>query len=266
MQGRRERRGILSRHPVGGDPARCPCATGGQERRGRFWAGPVRHRWAGDLSRAASHRARSGGRHHHRIGQLHDGDAEAPQPQLAGSGGHGQYRRGRPAGRQRSPGRRVHVCGGLARDAQPSRHLSELAGHPRPGPGPVHRAVRVRWAWTGHGGRVHALAGTARPEPGEDGHPRRDPAPPRPEEPPRLLLRNASHSRGLPQLPDGGLSVLPLRLRHSRAGSRCHCPDHGRSRARFEAAARLPCGVRSTTRLRGGRAHREPERLHGGRA
>ena len=45
-----------------------------------------RHRRAGDLSGAAGDGARGGGRHHHRVGQLHDGDAEAAEPDLAHPG------------------------------------------------------------------------------------------------------------------------------------------------------------------------------------
>ena len=71
---------------------------------------------------------------------------------------------------------RLQVRGGLARDAQPQGHLPEPARHLRPGRGAVHRAVRLRRSGTGHGGRVHALAGAAQPEPGEDGHARRDAA------------------------------------------------------------------------------------------
>ena len=106
-------------------------------------------------------------------------------------------------------------------------------------------AVRVRRSGPGHGGRVHALAGAARPEPGEDGDARRDPAPALAHEPPRVLLQGAAHARGLSEFPDGRVPVLPLRLRHPGAGRGRHRPHHRRPRARSEAAPRVHRGLRS---------------------
>ena len=59
----------------------------------------------------------------------------------------------------------------------PKGTYQNLPGTLRPRRVAVHRAVRVRRSGPGHGRRVHALAGAARPEPREDGHARRDPAP-----------------------------------------------------------------------------------------
>src|SRR5205823_3179019 len=70
-----------------------------------------------------------------------------------------------------------------AGDAQPQGHVPEPAGHPCPGRDAIHRALRIRRAGAAHGGRVHALAGAARPEPGKDGDARRDPAPALAQEP-----------------------------------------------------------------------------------
>src|SRR5206468_3554485 len=82
----------------------------------------------------------------------------------------------------------------------------------------------------GHGRGVHAVAGAAQPEPGEDGDARRDPAPALAHEPPRLLLQGAAHERGLPEFPDGRVPVLSLRLRYPGAGRGRHRPHHRRPR------------------------------------
>ena len=231
MQGRGERRGLLPRDALRGYPAGRACARGGQGRRRRLRARPGRHRRPGDVSGAAGDGARGDRRRHHRLRQLHDDDAEAAEPRLARPGGDGEHRRSRPAGGQRAARRRVQVRGGLAGDAQPQGHVPEPAGHPCPGRDAIHRALRVRRAGAAHGGRVHALAGAARPEPGKDGDARRDPAPALAQEPARLLPQGRAHARGLPELADGRVPVLSLRLRHPGAGRRRHRPHHRRPRA-----------------------------------
>ena len=231
MQGCGQRRGLLPRDALGRGPAGGACARGGERRRGRLRPRPVGHRRAGDLSGAAGDGPRGGGRRHHRVRQLHDGDAEAPEPLLARAGRDGEHRRGRPTGDQRAARRRMQIRCGLARDAQPEGHLSEPARHLRPGRLAVHRSVRIRRARTRNGRRLHALARAAWTEPRENGDARGDPAPALAHEPARLLLRAAAHARGLPELSDGRVPVLPLRLRYPGAGRRRHRPHHRRPRA-----------------------------------
>ncbi len=61
------------------------------------------------------------------------------------------------------------------------------------------------------------------------------------------------------------LSVLSVRLRHSGAGSGRDRLDDGGTRPRPEAGARLPRRLWPAAPLRGGRPHRQPVELHGGR-
>ena len=229
-------------------PLAAHALTGGQGRGRRFRPADGGHRRAGDLSGAAGDRACRGGRHLRRLGQLHDGDAEAAEPDLAHPGRHGEYRRRGAAGRQRAAGRRLQIRGRLAGDAQPARHLPEPARRLCRRRDPVHRALRFRRAGPGHGGRLYALAGTAQPEPREDGDPGRDAAPPHAAQSARLFLRHAADRRGLLGFPHGRLSVLPLRLRHPGAGRRRHRADHRRARARPEAEAGLSRRLRPAAR------------------
>ena len=150
----------------------------------------VRHRRAGDLSGTAGDRPCRDRRDLDRVGQLHDGDAETAEPDLAHPGRHGEYRRRRAAGGQRAARRGVQIRRGVAGDAQPARHLPEPAGRIRRRRDAVHRALRVRRAGAGHGGRLYALARTAQPEPREDGDPGGDAAPPHAAQPARLFLRH----------------------------------------------------------------------------
>ena len=76
---------------------------------------------------AARHRPCRGRRDLGRLGQLHDGDAETAEPDLAHPGRHDQYRRRGAAGGQRAPRRRVQIRRRVAGDAQPARHLPEPA-------------------------------------------------------------------------------------------------------------------------------------------
>ena len=66
----------------------------------------------------------------------------------------------------------------------------------------------------------------------------RNAAPPHAAQSSRLFLRHAADARGLPQLPDGGVSVLSLRLRHSGAGGGRDCLDDSRAGTRPEAKNR----------------------------
>ena len=220
----------------------------------------VRHRRSGDLSGTAGDRPRRGRRHLDRLGQLHDGDAEIAGPDLAHPGRHDQYRRRRAAGGQRAARRGVQLRGGMAGDAQPARHLPEPAERHRAGRRPVHRALRLRRPGPGHGGRLYPLARAPQPEPREDGDPRGDPAPPHPAQPARLFLRHAAVARGLSRLAHGGLSVLPVRLRHPGAGGGRDRADDGRAGARPEAETGLPRRLRPAAPFRGGRPHRQPRR------
>ena len=61
----------------------------------------------------------------------------------------------------------------------------------------VHRALRLRRAGAGHGGRLYALARAAQPEPREDGDARGDAAQAHAAQPARLFLRHAADARGL---------------------------------------------------------------------
>ena len=181
--------------------------------------------------------------------------------------GSGQHRRRRAAGRQRAARRRVQVRRGLAGDAQPARAPTRTCpARMRAGRDAVHRAVRLRRSGPGHGGRVHALARDATTRTArrwstlavtQRKHTQHEPA--------RLLLRHAADARGLLRLAHGRVSVLPLRLRHPGAGGGRHRADDRRAGARPEADARLSRRLRSAAALRGGRPHRQPRRLHGGR-
>ncbi len=265
MQGGGQRRGLFQGCPLGRDPARGACADGGQGGGCGFGAAAVRHRRFGHLSGTAGDRARGGRRHLDRVGQLHDGDAEIAQSQLAHPGRHHQHRRRRAAGGQRPAGRRVQIRGRVAGDAQPARHLPEPARRLCAGRRAVHRALRLWRPRARHGGRLYALARAAQPEPREDGDTRDYAAPPHATQSARLLLRNAPLARGLPQFADGGVSVLSVRLRHPGAGSGRHRADDGRPRARPEATTGLPRRLRPAFAFRGGRPHRQPRRLHGRR-
>ena len=192
MQDRRQRRGLFQGHAFGRDPARGACADGGEGGGRGFRAADVRHRWPGDLSGTAGDRARGGGRHLRRVGQLHDGDAEAAQPDVAHPGGNDEHRWRRAAGGERAARRRVQIRGGVAGDAQPARHLSEPARRLCAGCRAVHRTVRLRRSGAGHGGRVYTLARAERPEPREDGDARGDAAQAYAAQSARVFLRHAS--------------------------------------------------------------------------
>ena len=112
----------------------------------------------------------------------------------------------------------VQIRGGVAGDAQPARHLPEPAQRHGGRRDPVHRALRLWRAGAGHGGRLYAMARAEQPEPREDGDPRRDPAQAHPAQSARLFLRHRADPRGLSGLADGGVPVLPVRLRHPGAG------------------------------------------------
>src|SRR5207248_2357250 len=99
-------------------------------------------------------------------------------------------------------------------DAQPARHLSEPAERYGGGRNAIHRALRLWRSRPGHGGRLYKMARAPQPEPREDGDARPDTAPPHPAQPARLFLRHGALARGLSRLADGGLSVLPVRLRY----------------------------------------------------
>ena len=239
--------GFSAGHANGGEAAGRARAGSGQGGRGGLRAEDAGHRRARDLSGIAGDRPRGGGRHLDRVRQLHDGDVEASAPHLAHPDGFGQYRRRRSAGRQRAARRRVQICGGLAGDAQSARHLPEPARHPRAGTAAVHRALRIRRPGTGHGGRLHALARKEQSESREDGDPRGDATQARAEESSRVL-QGAAHARGISEFPHGRASVLPLRLRYSRAGRSRHRAHDCRSRTRLEAASRVPRGLRPAAR------------------
>ena len=196
VQGGSERRGIFPGHPVGGDSSGRARAAGGQGGGGGLRPEDVGHRRVGDLSGLAGEGTRAGGRHQHRVRQLHDGDAEAPEPRLAHPDRVCEYRRRRSAGRQRAARGGMQVCGGLAGDAQPARHLPEPARHVCTRSGSVHRAIWLRRSGARHGGRVHPLARKAQSESREDGDPRGDPAPARSPES-SLVLQGAAHARGV---------------------------------------------------------------------
>src|SRR5437764_1095054 len=83
VQGGGERRRLLARDALRRGPPGRARARGGAGRRGRFRPRRVGHRWAGDVSGAAGDGPRGRGRHHHRVGELHDGDAEALESLLA---------------------------------------------------------------------------------------------------------------------------------------------------------------------------------------
>ncbi len=257
--------GFSQGHALGRDPARRSCADRGQGGGRRFGARDVRHRRSGDLSGIAGDRARRGRRHLDRVGQLHDGDAEIAQSQLAHPGRHDQHRRCGATGGQRIARRGVPIRGGVAGDAQPARHLPEPARRLRAGRRPVHRPLRLWRSGAGHGGRLYPLARAAQPEPREDGDLGRDPAPSHAAQSARLFLRHGADTRGLPQLADGGVSVLPVRLRHPGAGGGRDRADDGRAGARPEAEAGLPRRLRPAAPFRGGGPHRQPFELHGGR-
>ncbi len=192
VQGGGQRRGLFQGHALGRDSARGPCADGRQGGGRGFGAADVRHRRSGDLSGTAGHRPRGGRRHLDRVRQLHDGDAEIAQSQLAHPGRDDKYRRRRAAGGQRVARRGVQIRGGVAGDAQPARHLPEPAGRLCAGRGAVHRALRLWRSGAGHGGRLYPLARAAQPEPREDGDIGRDAAPPHAAQPARLFLRHAA--------------------------------------------------------------------------
>ena len=260
VQGGGQRRGLFQGHALGRDSARRPCADGGQGGGRRFRAADVRHRRSGDLSGIAGDRARGGRRHLDRVGQLHDGDAEIAEPHLAHPGRHDQHRRRGAAGGQRVARRGVQIRGGVAGDAQPARHLPEPAERHGGRRDAVHRTLRLRRSGTGHGGRLYALARAEQPEPREDGDAGGDPAPPHAAQSARLFLRHGADARGLPELADGGLSVLPVRLRHPGAGGGRDRADDGRPGARPEAEAGLSRRLRSAAAFRGGGPHRQPLR------
>ena len=203
---------------------------------------------------------RGGRRHLDRVGQLHDGDAEIAQSQLAHPGRHDEHRRRRAAGGQRIARRGVQIRGGVAGDAQPARHLPEPSRRSCAGRRAVHRALRLWRPGAGHGGRLYPLARAAQPEPREDGDIGGDAAPPHAAQPARLFLRHGADARGLPELADGGVSVLPVRLRHPGAGGGRDRVDDGRPGARPEAAAGLPRRLRPAAAFRGGGPHRQPRR------
>ena len=120
----------------------------------------------------------------------------------------------------------------------PRGTYQNLPGGLRAGRRAVHRALRLRRSGAGHGGRLYALARTAQPEPREDGDPGGDAAPPHAAQSARLFLRHAADARGLLRVADGGVSVLPVRLRHPGAGGGRDRADDRRPGARPEAARR----------------------------
>ena len=223
-----------------------------------FGPADVGHRRPGDLSGTAGDRPRGGRRHLRRVGQLHDGDAEAAQSDLAHPGGHDQHRRRGAAGGERAARRRVQIRGGVAGDAQPARHLSEPARRLCRGRDAVHRALRLRRPGAGHGGRLYALAREEQPDPREDGDARGDAAQAHAAQSARVFLRHAADARGLLRLAHGRLSVLPVRLRHPGAGRGRHRADDGGPGARPEADAGLSRRLRPAAALRGGGPHRQP--------
>ena len=147
----------------------------------------------------------------------------------------------------------------------PRGTYQNLPGQYAAGRDAVHRALRLRRAGAGDGGRLYALARTAQPEPREDGDPGGDAAPPHAAQPARLFLRHAADARGLFRVADGGVSVLPVRLRHPGAGGGRDRADDRRAGARSEADAGLSRRLWPAAAFRGGGPHRQPRRLHGGR-
>ena len=265
MQGRRQRRGLFQGFPNRRDPARGPCADGGEGGGRGLGAADGGHRRPGDLSGTAGDRARGGGRHLRRVGQLHDGDAEAARSDVAHPGGNDEHRWRRAAGGERAAGGGVQIRGGVAGDAQPARHVPKPAGRACGGGGAVHRTLWLRRSGTGHGGRVYTLAGAEWAEPREDGDARGDAAQAHAAQSARVFLRHAADARGLLCVADGRVSVLPVRLRHPGARGGRHRADDGGPGAGFEAAAGVFGGVWAAAALRGGGADRQPEQLHGGR-
>ena len=238
MQDRRQRRGLFQGFPNRRNSARGPCADGSEGGRRGFRAADVRHRRSGDLSGTAGDRACRGGWHLRRVGQLHDGDAEAAGLELAYSGGDDQHRWCCAAGGERAAGGGVQIRCGVAGDAQPARHLSELARRLRAGCHAVHRTVRFRWSGAGYGGRIYTLARAEWPEPREDGDACGDAAQAYAAQSARLFPRRAADLRGLLCVADGRVSFLPVRLRHPGARRGRHRADDGGSGAGPEAAAR----------------------------
>ena len=197
-------------------------------------------------------------RHQHRVGELHDGDVEAPESRVAHPDGNGEHRRRRAAGGQCAARGHVQVRGRMAGDAQPEGHVSESAcGHARERRGSIHCALRLRRPGTGHGGRVYALAREAQPDPRKDGHARGHAAQARAEESARVL-QGAAHARGLSRFAHGRVSVLSLRLRHPGAGRRRGRADDSGARARPQAASRVSRGLRPAPRVRSRGTHRQP--------
>ena len=174
-----------------------------------------------------------GGRHHHRLRELHDGDAEAPEPHLARPGGDGQHRRRGPAGGQRVARRRVQVRGGVAGDAQPARAPIRTCRARMP---PARRSSRRRTASAApvRAWRSRTRAGSS----GTTRAARRWPRSPSPSagtrsmNPHAYFYGTAAHARGLPEFADGRVSVLSLRLRYPRAGRGRHRAHDRRPRAR----------------------------------
>ena len=265
MQDRRQRRGLFQGLALGRHSARRACADRGEGGGGGLGPGDVRHRRPGDLSRTAGDRTRGGRRHLRRVRQLHDGDAEAAQPDLAHPGGNHEHRWRRAAGGECPARRRVQIRGGVAGDAQPARHLSEPARRARGRCHAVHRALRLRRSGPGHGGCVYTLAGTQRPEPREDGDARGDATQAHAAQSARVFLRHAADARGLLCVAHGGLSVLPVRLRHPGARRGRHRADDGGPCARPEADAGVSGRLWTAAALRGGGPDRQPVQLHGGR-
>ena len=139
----------------------------------------------------------------------------------------------------------------------PRGTYQNLPGDARGGRGAVHRAVWVRRAGSGHGGRLYALAGAERPEPRQDGDARGDAAQAHAAQSARVFLRHAADARGLLRLAHGCVSVLSVRLRHSGAGRGGDRADDGGPGARSEAARRhiwRDTGSGCISRWRGGSA------------
>ena len=238
VQDRGQRRGLFQGHPLGRHSARRPCADRRQGGRPRFGL------QMSDIDGLATYPELPATGHAEVDGisivsvNCMMAMLKLPGSQLAHPGRHDQHRRRRAAGGQRAPRRGVQIRRRVAGDAQPARHLPEPARRHGGRRDAVHRALRLWRSGAGHGGRLHPLARAQQPEPREDGNARGDPAQTRPAQPARLVLRHAPQPRGLPGLADGGLSVLPLRLRHPGAGRGRHRADDGRPGARPEAAAR----------------------------
>ena len=77
-----------------------------------------------------------------------------------------------------------------------------------------------------------------RPEPREDGDARGDAAQAHAAQSARVFLRHAADARGLFRVAHGGVSVLPVRLRHPGAGRGRDRADDGGAGARSEADSR----------------------------